>query len=406
LLRLLIVGVRWPPETFIRRKISRLSEQGVRVTVATSVSQFRLEFAMPGVRILRLSHPNYPWIISILRLVRDGLVLLARRPRFVPSIISAIRKQQPMAPKVIFAKLRTYIPLMLTQPDVVHFEWNSAAIDNLPMFDIWNCPVIISCRGSQINIAPHNLERASIREGLRATFQRAAATHCVSEAIKQEARQYGLDPAKAWVIRPAVDPDFFYPSDRLKSEDAFKLITTGSLIWGKGFEYALLAVRRVIDRGFRLHFRIIGEGPEKQRLLYTIQDLGLQEHVRLLGQLSPAAVRSTLQEADVFVLSSLSEGISNAVLEAMACGLPVVTTDCGGMREAVQDGVEGFVVPIRQPKLLAHALMQLADDPELRERMGQAGRKRILCEFTLERQAGSFIQMLETVLRDKKALSR
>jgi len=100
----------------------------------------------------------------------------------------------------------------------------------------------------------------------------------------------------------------------------------------------------------------------------------------------------------VFLLSSLSEGISNAALEAMACGLPVVTTDCGGMREAVTDGIEGFVVPVRDPEAMAEALLRLWKDPELRRRMGEAARERVLREFRLDQQISAFLALFKDVI--------
>ena len=119
--------------------------------------------------------------------------------------------------------------------------------------------------------------------------------------------------------------------------------------------------------------------------------------VRLQGE--SEQVRDTLQQSDVFMLASVSEGICNAVLEAMACGLPVVTTDCGGMREAVSDCVEGFVVPIRDSQAMALALQNLAEDSSLQKRMGHAGRQRILQEFTLERQVQQFVALYDWVRR-------
>jgi len=226
--------------------------------------------------------------------------------------------------------------------------------------------------------------------------------HCVSDAIKQEAIKLGLDPAKAWVIRPAVDPNFFFPAPAERRADStLHIVTTGALIWRKGYEYALLAIRRLVEQGVPVHFEIIGDGPERQRVLYTLDDLHLHEHVHLLGRLSPEAVRARLQRADVFLLASLSEGIANAALEAMACGLPVVTTDCGGMREAVTDGVEGFVVPVRDPAAMAEALQKLASDADLRAAMGARARERILREFTLEQQIGQFLALYAAYARGK-----
>ena len=108
-------------------------------------------------------------------------------------------------------------------------------------------------------------------------------------------------------------------------------------------------------------------------------------------------MRERLWASDVLLQASLSEGLPNTVLEAMACGLPVVVTDCGGLREAVDDGVEGLVCPRRSPQALADALGSLRDRA-LARRMGEAGRKRVCAEFTLERQLESFRRLYDDVI--------
>lgn len=295
-------------------------------------------------------------------------------------------------------RLRTWnrlLPYVGLPFDVAYFPWNSAAIEHLGLFDFGR-PVVISCRGSQIHVAPQDPENGRLREGLRETFAKAAVVHCVSEATLREAMRWGLDPARARVIRPAVDPEAFRPPSTPPAQDGIlKVVTTGSLVGVKGYEYALLALRRLVDRGVAVRFSIIGEGPERVRATYTIRDLGLEGHVQLLGRRSPEDVRAELQKADAFLLSSLSEGISNAALEAMACGLPVVTTACGGMAEAVSDGVEGFVVPIRDSDAMAHALERLASDVPRRRRMGLAARERVVRDFDLGNQVGQFEALLE-----------
>jgi colanic acid/amylovoran biosynthesis glycosyltransferase len=220
--------------------------------------------------------------------------------------------------------------------------------------------------------------------------------HCVSRAIEAEAATYGLDPAKSRVIHPAVDPEIFRPPARAQTgTGARRVIAVGSLSWKKGFEYALRALRLARDAGSDLELEIVGEGVDRQRVLFGIEDLGLSGCVRLAGQLPVDSVRERLQNADLFLLSSVSEGVSNAALEAMATGLPVVTTDCGGMREAVSDGVEGLVVPVRGTKQMAEALGRLAADKDLRARMGAAARARVLRDFTLEKQVRSFTGLLD-----------
>ena len=398
-IRLLIAGVSGHPETFLQRLIEGLARAGVDVTLASKrkpkmVNSFKVHW-------IQIPTWSSAIIIRLLRLLWMGLRGFLQSPSNMKWILSKTQFRSWSSIRETLITWSRLFPFAGKEFDIIYFPWNSAAIQYLPLFDR-GCPVIVSCRGSQINIAPHNPERYNIRLGLHITFHRAAAVHCVSEAIKNEAMKYGLNPRKAWVIRPAVDPHFFYPANKRdqREKDVFKLISVGSLIWRKGYEYALTAVRLLVDHGVPVYYEIIGDGPERKRVLYTIHDLELDEHVRLVGQLSPRKVRDHLQAADVFVLSSLSEGISNAVLEAMACGLPVVTTDSGGMREAVWNGVEGYVVPVRNPEAMKNALLRLWKNPDLRVEMGVRARKRILHEFTLERQISSFLKLYTTVIQE------
>jgi glycosyltransferase involved in cell wall biosynthesis len=299
------------------------------------------------------------------------------------------------------------LPFIGEQPDVLHFEWNSAAVEYLPLFDFFTCPSVISCRGAQVQVAPANPSRQSFVDGMRLSFQKTSAIHCVSEAILEEIQVYGADPRKSKVIRPAVDPAEFEPPAQARTQAGpVQMVSTGSLIWRKGYEYALIAMKLLKLRGHDFCFQIIGDGPDYQRLFFTLRDLELEENVRLVGKLKPADVRTTLQQADIFVLSSLSEGISNAVLEAMASGLPVVTTDSGGMAEAVDDGVEGFLVPPRDPNAMADALEILIRDRDLRVRMAAAARDRFLRQFTLQRQIDEYLDLYNSLCNGHQQAGR
>jgi colanic acid/amylovoran biosynthesis glycosyltransferase len=287
------------------------------------------------------------------------------------------------------------VPLANIKTDLVYFPWVLAADRYMDWFQANQVPVVVSLRGSMVNVAPLvPVAGENVQHTLRQVFERSTAVHCVSQDIFNTSLRYGLDPARTRVIRPAVDPDMFFPLENKPANARFTVITTGSLIWHKGYEYALMTLSNLVDKGVDAEYHIIGEGPERQRVLYTIQDLGLQDRVILHGKLPPEEVRNRLQQGDVFMLSSLSEGIANALLEAMSCGLPVVTTDCGGMREAVSDGIEGFVVPTREPEAAADALAKLSRDPALRAKMGNAGRARVQREFSLKQQIDLWIDLL------------
>lgn len=394
-MKVLVVGTSWPPETFLLRLINGLSDQGMTIIIASDKKP----------PLWWLSEQNHEWLRApswntnkTVRFI--NLLIFFGKYLFLPQSLKRWVNKNVNHSRKWVAKMQTFyqlIPFARRKWDIIYFPWNSAAIVYSALSDLGS-PIIISCRGSQINIRPYLDESKQYSELLKQSFEKSAAIHCVSQNIMEEAMQFGLNPAKVKIIRPAVDSFFFIPPIRHPTNRQFVIITTGSLIWRKGYEYALMAFRNLTNRGVDAEFRIIGAGPERQRILYTSQDLGLENKVTLLGKLPPEIVREQLQASDVFFLSSLSEGISNAVLEAMSCGLPIVTTDCGGMREAVTDGVEGFVTPVRDPEAAAEALWKLAKDSELRYRMGNAARDRILLDFELRDQISAFSKMFSETL--------
>jgi glycosyltransferase involved in cell wall biosynthesis len=152
------------------------------------------------------------------------------------------------------------------------------------------------------------------------------------------------------------------------------------------------------------HLTVLGEGPERPRLEYTIKDLRLNAHVTLMGKLLPGRVRDILQQSHIFLHTALSEGLPNGLIEAMSCGLPVIATCAGGTSEALEDGVQGVLVPTRQPKAISDALVNLGRDPNLCFRMGQAGREKVLQTFDLKEQAQQFQSLYEWVLFGKPCI--
>jgi glycosyltransferase involved in cell wall biosynthesis len=200
------------------------------------------------------------------------------------------------------------------------------------------------------------------------------------------------------VFRPAVDTTAITPAPPRPAGGDIVVAMVGGLIWRKGYEYALCALRAARDRGAECRLEIAGEGPDRERIEAAIGDLGLGRSVHLHGQLHPADILGLLRRSDVFLHSSLSEGISNAVLEAMATGLPVVTTDAGGMAEVVTDGVEGCLAKRRDVAGLADGLVTLAGDTARRRSMGEAARRRVETDFDLRDHAAQFASLYHRVL--------
>jgi glycosyltransferase involved in cell wall biosynthesis len=189
------------------------------------------------------------------------------------------------------------------------------------------------------------------------------------------------------VIPNAVDVDAA-PRARLEG-DPPRIVTVGRLAAPKD---ALTLVRALAALG-PLPFRavLVGDGPDRAEVEAAVRSLGLADRVELAG--SRADVPDLLAAADLFVLSSRSEGAPFSILEAMAAGLPVVASEVGGVAELVAHGETGLLVPAGDPAPLADALRTLLVDPGLRSRLGAAGRARARERFDLRALRGAHVEL-------------
>jgi glycosyltransferase involved in cell wall biosynthesis len=151
----------------------------------------------------------------------------------------------------------------------------------------------------------------------------------------------------------------------------------------KGQRHLVAAAAKVVRELPDTRFLVIGEGELRDQLERQIHDLGLDRHVALTGFRSD--VLGLVKSLDVFAMSSITEGLGSAILEAMACSRPVVATRAGGIPEAVDDEVTGIIVPPHDEDALAAGVVRLLKSPALRERFGQAGRQRVIDAFSVDR---------------------
>jgi colanic acid/amylovoran/stewartan biosynthesis glycosyltransferase WcaL/AmsK/CpsK len=401
---LLEVGLRWPPETFLGWKLEGMAKRGMRVTVA-SWSVVDPDARVPGVRLVRVRKRDRTRLRDRWAVRLDIAVIALHSPRRLARLRRAVREATPGVLHRYEGRwglLSFLATLGRLRPDVVHFEWNTTAVTHMPMFAVWDRPVVVSCHGSQLTATPRSPDMAEYAQGLPELMRRASVVHCVSDSLRAEVLDLGADPSRARVIRQGIDPEVFRPNGRAPDPAELRVLAIGWMTWVKGYEFALLAIRRLVDRGVPVRYEILGDaaggpGGEMARVRHTVADLGLEDHVELPGAVPSAEVVRRLGECDVLLHASLEEGLPTVLLEAMASGVPVVATDCGGVTEAVTDGVEGFVVTPRDPEGLADALAALWESPQLRARMGQAGRATATGRFTLQRQLEEFADLYREV---------
>jgi len=231
-----------------------------------------------------------------------------------------------------------------------------------------------------------------------------AFTPVSRRTLEFAARTEGVAPERATVIPNGIDPaDWDSIPDMAAArakldlpQDAFVVCTLSRLHEQKGMEFLLAAARTVAEKAPSATFLISGYGPLRERLEAQARQLGVDARVRFLGYRKDVAL--ILAASDVFALPSLWEGMSNAVLEAMAAGKPVVATAVDGAVDQVLPGESGLLVPPGDADALAQALLDLARDPRKAQEMGIKGRERVRREFSLDRMTDAYIELYRRLL--------
>src|SRR3954452_13992833 len=207
------VGLRWPPETFLRWRFERLAAQGLRVTAAPPRGDREGSVRLSGVHLARVPGPEGSRAAVLAGAVRHALPVAARDPSLFRRLARATwRRTRGSRSRRIWEtlrRLRLYLPVARLRPDVVHIEWNTTAKRYLPFIEAWRGPVVVSCHGTGIHLRPYVPPTDSEREELRASLRAATVLHCVPDWMIRGATALGMPPGAAQLIRPAVDPDEF-----------------------------------------------------------------------------------------------------------------------------------------------------------------------------------------------------
>jgi colanic acid/amylovoran biosynthesis glycosyltransferase len=214
----------------------------------------------------------------------------------------------------------------------------------------------------------------------------AAFVSAVTRQLRDQiVTNVGLPESRVPVIWMGVDTERFRPQPRGESSAraSLELVTVARLNHTKGHRFALAAVRQVRDEGLDVRYTIAGAGPEQPAIEAEIQRLGLGASVTLAGTISEADVLGLLERSDGFVLPSvgLGEAAPVSVMEAMACGLPVICSIIGGTADMISTGVDGILVDQEDVSGLARAMARLARDPAFRAQLGRKARERALASF-------------------------
>lgn len=296
------------------------------------------------------------------------------------------------------------------QFDLIHAHW---VLPNAPVAALvaqWNhLPLVISLHGSDVFMAEKNRTFGGAAQW---SFNRAAWITACSDELMNRAIALGADENKTELIPYGADAKAFHvqsaDAQRVRAQlqlepNAVMILAVGRMVYKKGFEVLVAAMPQILQKTPDARLVLVGYGDLKSDLEQQARGLGLNGHVTFAGRVEREAIPAYYAAADVIAVPSVRDaagnvdGLPNVVLEGMAAGKPIVASNIAGFPDVIGDGESGLLVPEKDPPALANAIVTLAEDAALRQRLGAHGRAQVHEKLNWDNVARRFIAVYERV---------
>lgn len=301
---------------FEKDQAEALAAIGHKVVVASVDSRFRFKIRRHGIRHYHINGVDY---FDSYRIPEAVTNFLGRNTSI------AIRKKQ-------LEKIYRKVVALYGKPDVIYGQFFFNSYIALPLSIRENIPLVTIEHAARFN--EDDIDQESLSQS-REIYRHTAANIAVADSLRISlAKLFGI---QCHVVHNVFGREFGYDADLERRHDKVKFITTGTLTYRKGFDLFIDALAKLNLPKDKWELTIIGAGEEKQHLQQQIDAQHLTENIHLVGSKNKQEIARCLNEHDVFVLPSRNENFSVAVLEALACGLPVIASICGGIRECIDE---------------------------------------------------------------------
>jgi len=322
------------------------------------------------------------------------LKFLFSRPIVLQKVLLANTRNGSARLGVRLSRCCKYFIVLNNKPDVFHVQWIKNGSEWLFLKE-FGVKVVGSFRGAHVNYSP--VADEGLANEYRSTFPHYDAFHSVSTALIKEAEKYNADPSKVYRIPGAVHPFMLKDANSKPPNAILSLLSIGRSHWKKGYHYSLDTCKMLKDSGVKFQYAIVGAMCSEE-IIYQIHDLGLDEEINLIDNVPYSRVVDYYLQSDLFLLPSVEEGIANVVLEAMAIGVPVVSTDCGGMKEVIVHGKNGWIAPVRQPQVMADIIMDIVKGEYDLNSIRQAAKETIREKHLIPEQLDAFEKMYHSIV--------
>jgi colanic acid/amylovoran biosynthesis glycosyltransferase len=342
--------------TFIQRLINGLSESDTEIVIFGNENG-----PVPNYHKKVTLYPNPKGVkghlIFVSRFLKALFVCFSRVKQY-----AVYQKNWPWSSVDAWKTWQRHLPVILYLPNIFHLQWALGTEYWIFLKKLYGVKFVVSLRGAHINYSP--LFDPNLKIAYQQSFPLVDAFHAVSKAIGTETCLYGATSNQINVIYSGLNlADFsFTPKNGINKNASIKIISVGRPHWKKGYRYALDTIKILVDKGYNIQYTIVGGLSAEQ--WHQCHQLKMNNIVQVIDRLPFNEVKERITACDILLLPSVEEGIANVVLEAMALGTLVVSSNCGGMEEAVHDGRTGFVFPLRDVNAMVACLEKAITLPD------------------------------------------
>lgn len=377
-----------PHGIFVHRLMKEIHEQGYDVKVLAPYTGGKTDYILDGIHVKRF-HYFYP----------KRFQRLCGRFGMIDNVKEGILVKLQVLTFVFFNTVNSL--RNLHDVDFVHVHWLIPnGLGAIFLKKIYKIPYMSTVYGEEVYLS----KRYKMGFILRSLINSSIRSVAISRGTLKKCAEIGLKNETFKLIPFGVDTNFFKPLNVNQDKNKFQILTVGYLIERKGFEYLIKAMKHVLEKHENVKLKIVGSGPLEGKLKALIKDLKLERNVEILKNVSDKDLLILYNSSDIFVLPSVvdsqgnTEGLGVVLMEAMACKLPVIGSDVGGIPDIIQDGESGLLVPEKDVTGLSRSIITLLEDEDLMERIAIGGYDKVREKFSWEKVAEGYLKVYNDLI--------
>ncbi len=385
-----------PSSTFIERLINGIASDKIKVLIHGQIIK-NIKYNSSNIKVIGYSD----FLSKISISLKYGLLLLFLRPyEFFKTAKVCFEKGNI---RLFFHNWAKISPIIWCRPDIFHIQWAKSISYWFFLKTIFGIKILLSLRGTHINSSP--LIDGDLSNTYKNLFPGIDQFHAVSKAISKEVQKYRASENRISVIYSGIDIDYLkrYEKENYVTRNTFHILSVGRWNWMKGYNYAIDAVSILNSNNLPIKYSIIANGKVPNEILFQVKQYGLENIISFQKDINQESVYEAMQESDCLLLPSIEEGIANVVLEAMAIGLPVISTKCGGMPEVINNRKNGFLVDSRDAIEISNSIKELMSLEEYKiKKIVKNAKSTISANHSLENYVFEFKDLYKKILNNEK----